>query len=233
MKANLLLLSFFFPTIVLSASNNTNVSSITFSQSRVIYHESNKHGVQFSISNKNESPYLVQATIKTLDGKKNENFITSPPLFRLDGQEETSIKVIKIGAEPNNIESLGYICVKPIPPKDEKNKDTVVSIVIDSCIKLIYRPSGLEQPSFNDFKKNVKWKIVNDEVYITNNTPYYLNLNAVIYSMHNIPVTYIPPKSTKNLGRVSAIDSNIIKWNYINDLGEIGPMVESKLDSNE
>ncbi|HCN6798363.1 TPA: molecular chaperone, partial [Escherichia coli] len=54
-----------------------------------------------------------------------------------------------------------------------------------------------------------------------------------IYSMHNIPVTYIPPKSTKNLGRVSAIDSNIIKWNYINDLGEIGPMVESKLDSNE
>ena len=93
--------------------------------------------------------------------------------------------------------------------------------------------SGLEQPSFNDFKKNVKWKIVNDEVYITNNTPYYLNLNAVIYSMHNIPVTYIPPKSTKNLGRVSSIDSNIIKWNYINDLGEIGPMVESKLDSNE
>ncbi|WP_240782298.1 fimbria/pilus periplasmic chaperone [Escherichia sp. E2586] len=81
MKANLLLLFFFFPTIVLSASNNTNVSSITFSQSRVIYHESNKHGVQFSISNKNESPYLVQATIKTLDGKKKRKFYNEPSII--------------------------------------------------------------------------------------------------------------------------------------------------------
>ncbi|EGS5112784.1 fimbria/pilus periplasmic chaperone, partial [Escherichia coli] len=83
---------------------DVRISSITFSQSRVIFHESDTHGVQFSLSNQSENPYLVQTKVTTLDGEKSKTYITTPPLFRLDEKEQTSIKVVKIGGEPDNEE---------------------------------------------------------------------------------------------------------------------------------
>ena len=85
---------------------DVRISSITFSQSRVIFHESDTHGVQFSLSNQSENPYLVQTKVTTLDGEKSKTYITTPPLFRLDEKEQTSIKVVKIGGEPDNEESM-------------------------------------------------------------------------------------------------------------------------------
>ncbi|HBD3675397.1 TPA: fimbria/pilus periplasmic chaperone, partial [Escherichia coli] len=114
---------------------DVRISSITFSQSRVIFHESDTHGVQFSLSNQSENPYLVQTKVTTLDGEKSKTYITTPPLFRLDKKEQTSIKVVKIGGEPDNEESMELICVKPIPPKNSKANDKIVDVVINNCIK--------------------------------------------------------------------------------------------------
>ncbi|MEE6782680.1 molecular chaperone [Escherichia coli B9:H18] len=212
---------------------DVRISSITFSQSRVIFHESDTHGVQFSLSNQSENPYLVQTKVTTLDGEKSKTYITTPPLFRLDVKEQTSIKVVKIGGESDNEENMEFICVKPIPPKENKGNDKIVNVVINNCIKLIYRPSNVSRPTSDNFFKNVKWKIVNKELYITNETSNYLNLNKVIYAGKNLPVTYVPPHKTKSLGKVSQEDSKTVMWNYVDDFGEISKTLESKLDRYE
>lgn len=207
------------------------MSSITLSQSRVIFHASDSHGVQFSISNQNDNPYLVQTKVTTLDGEKSKTYITTPPLFRLDRKEQTSIKVVKIGREPANEESMELICVKPIPPKENKDNKTMVNVVINSCIKLIYRPSDVPRPTRDNYFKSIKWSIVNKELYVTNDSPNYLNLNKVIYAGKNLPVTYIPPHKAKSLGRVPQDNSKTVIWDYIDDFGEIGQTLESLVDS--
>ncbi|NPE97657.1 Dr fimbrial biogenesis chaperone DraB, partial [Escherichia coli] len=65
-------------------------------------------------------PMLVQSEVLSEDQKSPAPFVVTPPLFRLDGQQSSRLRIVRTGGEfPSDRESLQWICVKGIPPKED------------------------------------------------------------------------------------------------------------------
>lgn len=135
---------------------------------------------------------LVQSEVLSEDQKSPAPFVVTPPLFRLDGQQSSRLRIVRTGGEfPSDRESLQWICVKGIPPKEddrwaegkdgEKKADKVslnVQLSVSSCIKLFVRPPAVKgQP--DDVAGKVEWQRAGNRLKGVNPTPFYINLSAL------------------------------------------------------
>ena len=119
---------------------------IVLQRTRVIYDASRKEAA-LPVANKGaETPYLLQSWVDNIDGKSRAPFIITPPLFRLEAGDDSSLRIIKTADNlPENKESLFYINVRAIPAK--KKSDDVnaneLTLVFKTRIKMFYRPAHL------------------------------------------------------------------------------------------
>lgn len=128
-------------------------------------------GETLTVINDQDYPMLVQSEVLSEDQKSPAPFVVTPPLFRLDGQQSSRLRIVRTGGEfPSDRESLQWICVKGIPPKEddrwaegkdgEKKADKVslnVQLSVSSCIKLFVRPPAVKgQP--DDVAGKVEWQ---------------------------------------------------------------------------
>ncbi|WP_143387627.1 fimbria/pilus periplasmic chaperone [Escherichia coli] len=61
---------------------------------------------------------LVQSKIYNDDDSVDSDFVISPPIFRLDNNQDTDIQINRIkGNYSEKQESLKKLCVRAIPPK--------------------------------------------------------------------------------------------------------------------
>lgn len=206
--------------------------SVKLGATRIIYN-TDSSGATVSVTNPQDYPILLQSEIYNEDAKTKAPFIVTPPLFRLDGQQRSRLRIVRTGVDViGDRESLRWLCVKGIPPKpddewakDENNKSGApknvsvnVQIVMSTCIKLLERPSTIKG-SPAEVADSISWEKNGSNLKATNPTPFYMNLSLLKVGGMNIKNTsFIAPFSS----RVFALPDGVrgdLEWAVITDYG--------------
>lgn len=75
-------------------------------------------GSSLEVTNPQDYPILVQPKLARGDKKTAANFMVTPPVFRLDGGQQSRLRIVRVGGEyPKDRESLDWLCVTGVPPK--------------------------------------------------------------------------------------------------------------------
>lgn len=156
--------------------STTVQAGIVMGGTRVIYQEG-KREASISVTNADvHSPYLVQSWIENYaeNDKSKVPFIVTPPLFRLDPEQENVLRINFIGADlPHDRESVFWLNVKSISPtqKGDANK---LQVNIKSKFKIFYRPHGLAGDPEKAWQM-LTFKIVGNRLVAQNPTPYFVS----------------------------------------------------------
>ncbi|MDD1134185.1 molecular chaperone [Pseudomonas shahriarae] len=143
---------------------------------RVVYN-SEKREASISVKNPDKSiPYLIQSWVESESGSAEVKapFIITPPLFRLDTEQENTLRIVRIdGQLPSNKETVYWLNIKSIPATERTEQNTL-QISVKTRIKMFYRPAGLsgnasEAYKFQRFTKN------GNQLQVNNPTPYYVS----------------------------------------------------------
>lgn len=212
--------------------NELQAFSIKTGATRLIY-PAGSNGASLTVMNPQSYPMLVQSEVIGNDRKSKAPFIVTPPLFRLDGHQQSRIKVIATSNYADDLkESLFWLCLKGIPPEpdsdwtDEAYKRRVAGnsatlltqLRIKSCLKLIVRPSSLRGTP-DDFASSLTWVKTGKTLTIKNPTPFFINLSSVMLgkvSVNNLE--YVPPMGKRELS-IPAGARGPVHWRMITDYG--------------
>ncbi|MDS1619809.1 fimbria/pilus periplasmic chaperone [Escherichia coli] len=211
---------------------NTQSFSVRLGATRVIYDPASS-GAALAVTNPQTYPILVQSQVLTEDMKGKAPFVVTPPLFRLDGQQQSRLRIVRTGGNfAEDRESIQWLCVKGIPPKaddqwakDKDGKSAVsdkvslnIQMSINSCIKLFVRPGSIKGHP-DDVASSLTWHKQGQRVNAVNDTPFYMNLVALKVDGHAIGnVHYIPPFSSYSYELPAGTARNVT-WQVINDYG--------------
>lgn len=150
--------------------------------------------------------------------KSRVPFIVTPPLFRLDPEQQNVLRINYIGGTlPTDRESVFWLNVKSIAPtkKDEVNK---LQVNIKSKFKIFYRPNGLPGEPADAWRK-VTFKIEGSRLVAQNPTPYFVSFFVISVGATDIPEPgMIGPLDHKEW---PITHSGVVKWRAINDFGGI------------
>ncbi|ELX8379864.1 molecular chaperone [Providencia vermicola] len=199
-----------------------NADGVSLNQSRIVFSQKDKSQV-LQIHNGTSSPVLAQLTVlEEVDGKAVDNFILTPPLFRVDAKSEFASRVLpnNIASLPEDRESIFYLKARVIPAinkTEEKDKPSLV-FVTAFVIKLIYRPDVISAPGLMDYKKvnlvrkNGKWEFQNV-------TPYYMTVVGLsIDGSVEQNSLLLKPFSSYEINK-NIKDPSSVSWYFLNDFG--------------
>ncbi|EIC85996.1 fimbria/pilus periplasmic chaperone [Serratia sp. M24T3] len=194
---------------------------IALGATRVIYPQGASQ-TSLPISNSSTTQrFLINSWIENANGKKDSNFVVTPPLFVSEAKTENTLRIIYAGAAlPKDRETLFYLNVKAIPSldKNETAGKNILQLAILSRIKLFVRPDNLPtQPT--DAPQKLKFNRTGNSVQISNPTPYYItlvNITSVGKKPQNVMVA---PMNSANLD----IAGSEITFQSINDYGALTP----------
>lgn len=205
--------------------------SIGFGATRVIYTPSSK-GADLPVWNPNDYPMLVQTVVLNEDKKGKAPYIATPPLFRLEGHQQSRIRVVRLGnVIDSDRESLRWLCLTGIPPESgdawamagnnvEKQKAVTldVKVKMTRCIKLFERPDSLKGNSL-DRGGELVWRVQGERLRVDNPTPFNMSFASLHVGGREIIVSdYIPPFSSREF-RYQKGGGNTVRWTLISDLG--------------
>lgn len=163
---------------------NISFAQLSFDRTRVIFDRDKSNSQSVVVSNTNKKdPYLAQSWIEDENGKKIEApLVALPILQRINPGQEKQVKISLVGQNnlPQDRESMLYFNVLGVPPKT-KNIENQLNIVIQSKIKLFYRPKGLKKYQKNDWIKEMQVSKNGNSYTLQNPTPYHI----VIYALSN------------------------------------------------
>ncbi|KAA9279824.1 fimbrial biogenesis chaperone, partial [Escherichia coli] len=167
--------------------------------------------------------------------EKVKNFITTPPLYRIDPTESFQLRINKINVHlPEDRESVFRINVLAIPSNynndTQEKRDSGLQFAINNRIKLIYRPHNLNVPKkVDDAYKALIFSKSENQVHVKNPTPYYITMNDVKInekSITSIKDFMVSPFSTLIIPEKNA---KTISYSTINDYGGKTPTQNIKL----
>lgn len=224
---------FFCSTFAQGQDLNANVTKYetTLSANRIIY-DSASNGSSISVSNPQDYPVLIQATVLSEDRSVTEDYIVTPPIFRLDANKNNKISIFYSGKENSgNNETLNWLCVKSIPPKSDddwarglhdipQKSSANIQLALNNCIKLIGRPHGLsENPEYWGAK--IKWMQLGKRLKAENSSHYFMNLSNVYVDGKELKnIGYIKPQSSREFFLPAVVGgSHKVTWKIINDFG--------------
>ncbi|PVZ80251.1 long polar fimbrial chaperone LpfB [Serratia sp. S1B] len=203
--------------------SNVVQAAVTLGSMRLIY-LGDKKEVLLNVTNSEQQPYLVQAKIKnSTEGSGNPPFIITPPLFRLDGGQQNTLRVVRAGGNlPTDKESLYWVAVKSIASSPKDDGQSQVKISLTTNIKLIYRPEGVKGIP-DEVASKLVWQRNGNQLQVTNPTPFYMNFAAVKVAGKEVKdVTYVAPGGTVNFTLPAGVSAGNVSWNLISDYGTLG-----------
>ncbi|EFW13162.1 putative gram-negative pili assembly chaperone [Serratia symbiotica str. Tucson] len=213
-----------------SITPNKKEFSLKLGASRVIYH-SGSNGAMLSVSNQQDYPILVQGKVYAEDKKSASPFIVTPPLFRLEAGQQSRMRIVRTSvADAPDRESMQWICISGIPPKDTdvwakgntSKPATAVTVNLEisthSCIKLLVRPSGVKgMPT--DVAADLTWKRQGSKIYAHNGSPFYMNLSSVTVGGKPVnDLNYVAPFAERSF-TLPKRASGKVEWKIITDVG--------------
>lgn len=198
-------------------------AGIVIGSTRVIYDGSKKEA-SLSVTNpEKDRPYLIQSWIDNLDASNTTKipFIVTPPLFRLDAEQENTLRIVRAGGNlPQDRESVFWLSVKSIPAT-HKTDENQLQITVQSRIKLFYRPTGLLRNQAANAYKSLQFKRKGNQLEVVNPTPYYVSFYELNVGKSEIKeADMIAPKSSRSWPLPSGA-SGQISWQAITDYGGI------------
>ncbi|HFS8112832.1 TPA: fimbria/pilus periplasmic chaperone [Enterobacter asburiae] len=238
-KATSTLLVFFFLSFsVYSQELQTTQKNfaIELSTSRVIF-TGDRKSVALSVLNPQSYPVLVQSISLKEDLKTPGSFMITPPLIRLEAQQRSNllVRLINSSGFADNRESMEWMCVKGIPPKDNADMpsapgvpEVVLQVSLNTCNKIFYRPKGMTT-SPASFYGSLKWTVMDGYYIVKNDGPFYMNFAEV---KHNekpvIGFDYIAPFSEKKI-KAAKSSTGVIQWKLVTDTGGVSSEYKSQL----
>ncbi|OPW91205.1 molecular chaperone [Citrobacter sp. A316] len=202
--------------------NQCLAGGIVLERTRVIY-DAGKKEAALPVANRSENlPYLLQSWVDNAQGTERGSFIITPPLFRLDANSDSSLRIIK---SPKNIindkESLFFINVRAIPAKKQSDdtNNNMLTLVFKTRIKLFYRPTNLVGKPYDAYK-SLEYKYSNNELDIYNPSAYHIVFAGLALGKTDLTnkIDYIAPGEHKRLA-VPAAAGKTVQWAAINDYG--------------
>ncbi|MEI9752040.1 molecular chaperone [Moellerella wisconsensis] len=201
---------------------------IAVSTTRIIYNADKKEAA-ISISNRGiDNYYIIQSWIEDVAGKKVDDFILTPPLFKLNANKENMVRIINKTALPQDRETVFWLNMKAIPPIPKNGLQNGLQIAIKTKLKLFYRPKGLSGTPFESAKKII-WKESNGFLSIENNSPYNITIdNLLINNNKNSFSTMILAFSSENTSIKIKTGDNLA-FKIVNDLGSKSEQITTSI----
>lgn len=195
-------------------------ASITIGGTRLIYN-GDESEASISVSNKKNSiPYLIQSWIELEENSPAKvPFIVTPPLFRLDGGHENTLRIIFTGEKmlPQDRESIFWLNVKSIPSMEKSDQNQLL-IAVKTRIKLFYRPAKLTSDMAKYAWKNLHFERSGNQIVILNPAPYYVSLFSL--KVGNQSIEHPPMIAPSGTAHVTAAGQDVT-WKAINDFGGV------------
>ncbi|WP_350616618.1 molecular chaperone [Pseudomonas sp. HY7a-MNA-CIBAN-0227] len=200
-------------------------AAVTVGATRVVYKGAEKEA-NLTLSNKgDDAPFLVQSWVSRYgddESKSVSDFIVTPPLFRLDTNEENILRIIRIddSALPKNQESLFLLNVKAIPALSESlATQNVLQIALKTTIKLFYRPLTLKG-EVKDAVQQLKWSQSKGKLSVRNDSGFNIVVDEV--KINGLPMKSVPevisPFCTMHL-QTPAFNGDNLSLSYIDEYG--------------
>ncbi|EJL84997.1 molecular chaperone [Pantoea sp. GM01] len=195
-------------------------ASITVGGTRLIYNE-NENEASLPVSNSQDGvPYLIQSWVELSENAKEQvPFIVTPPLFRLDGGHENTLRVIYTGENklPENRESIFWLNVKSIPSMTRSDENRLL-IAVKTRMKLFYRPANLSSEKADEAWTKLKFEQRGERLVIINPTPFYVSLYSLKVGNKTIAQ---PPMISPFSSETMEGSGNQVAWKAINDFGGV------------
>jgi len=218
--------------ILLNLLWKSSFAGVTLTGTRIVFIEGQKEKI-VRTSNKGDVPALVQVWIDegqpAVEGTEHETpFMAIPPLFRIEPGKGQSVRVRYLGQSlPQDRESLFWFNLLEIPPEGGEDAPSErLTLAFKTRIKLFYRPLALKESSAEQGIK-IDWKIgKNNQLVVTNPTPYYLSFYSVEVGAGNgkqaISLSMLTPFSEQKIALPPTLRNETlseINFELINDYG--------------
>ena len=208
---------------------NVSYAQLTFDRTRVIFDHSESSSQSVIVSNTNrQSPYLAQAWIEDEAGNKVTGpLVALPILQRMNPGQDKQIKISIVGdssALATDRETLLYLNMLGVPPKPDASVNQI-NLVIQSQLKLFYRPKGLPRYSSTGWVEEMVVKQTRDGLNLQNPTAYHIVIYAISSGGKSNIIeknVTLKPFSTENVA--IKIRGNTPKIYYVNDYGAAGAL---------
>jgi len=196
------------------------MADVQIGSTRVIYNSSANEAALPIKNTDAANIYLVQSWVEPNAGSK-PSFIIIPPLFRLEGNEEHSLRIIKTRDNlPKDRESQFWLDIKSIPSTDNKTTKDSLQLIVKSRLKLFYRPENLAGSPDEAYKKII-FNADGSEIKVTNPTDFYITFYKFKVNDRDIKeATMVAPKSSVTFSLPKDEDNTrIVTWQAITDSG--------------
>lgn len=192
---------------------------------RLIYPGGKKES-SLSVTNNDATPYLIQSWVESNKGAAP--FLLTPPLFRLEGVQQTRLRVIYSGGLPENKESMFWMNIKAIPSSQAKAGANTLQIAIKTRIKLIYRPKSIEgTPEM--VTEQLRWTRSGNTLQVMNPTAFYMNFAEVKVGGAEVKeANWVGPGETARF-QLPGVSAGALQWKLINDYGGTGALHHATL----
>jgi len=139
--------------LLVSLFSQSLYANVIINATRVIF-PSDKREVSLKIENSNPYPVLVQTWVDDGDSRMTANvsktpFTILPPIFRMESKQGQILRIVYNGEKlPDNQESVFWVNVFEVPPKDKNPTNTnSIQLAFRTRIKLFFRPATMKVPS--------------------------------------------------------------------------------------
>lgn len=206
---------------LLSAGVSAANAGVVIGGTRVIY-DGNKKESSISVNNPDTTPYLIQSWVETQNGgAEKAPFIITPPLYRLDKDQQNVERIVLAGSVPQGKESLYWLNIKAIPSAPAK--DNSLQIAVKTRIKLIYRPASLKGVIPDELADKLTWQRSGNQLQVTNPTNMVMNFNEITVSGKKLDdVSYVLPGSSARFDLPKGVSGGAVSFKIINDYGGTG-----------
>ncbi|MEQ4986603.1 molecular chaperone [Proteus sp. fly-1089] len=198
-------------------------TSIEINKDKFIFIESKNQEI-IEIKNNTNSEYFIQSWISYYDENNDDElpFMITPPLFKIEKDENYSLKIFKIDEiKEKDRETIYRINIKRIPVlSDSDENENLLHISMNSIYNLIYRPISIEENAKDAYNKIEFLKNKNNEFIIKNPTPYFitlLNVSCNDVLLINKSKTIPPFKEYNTKNKIKK--DGLIKWKIIDQFG--------------
>ncbi|WP_054426212.1 fimbrial biogenesis chaperone [Morganella morganii] len=198
-----------------------SVAETYLGATRVVISDGKNEG-STSIHNKDKLNYLIQSWVLDENDQETNDIVITPPLFKLEGNTSSSIRVVMVGEPPADRESLYWLNVKFIPSTDKNLKINKLTFAVNNRIKIIYRPKLLSFTDPVDIFKKVSIRYVDGKIEFKNPTKYFINISEVKVNDDVLKTpSYIKPESSEFILLKNNKKPSTVNYAFIDDLGKL------------
>lgn len=202
------------------------MAAFVLNGTRFIYDEGKKN-VSFDVMNQTDQIFGGQVWIDNTNQGSGVFMIPAPPFFKVAPREKQIVRIIKTDSQlPADRESLFWLNVQEIPPKPKAEDGNVLSVAVNTKVKLIYRPKTLIATR-NGAEKNIKVIQKAGDTYLSNPTPYYFavvgikvnGMEVKLSAAEQNTLAQLAPFSEVSLGKLAL--KGAISVDAVNDWGGV------------